>query len=298
MLPGPGCSVSCKRRTSVFDERAKNALELFEAALELPEHERPHWIELNCSHDEDLAAEVRSLLAADDEAHGFLDLGPTELNLRQVVSNADGSGIISGQQIGDFLIERQIGAGGMGLVYRARQISLKRPVALKVLPFHLHFSESARTRFQREIEAAARLRHRNIVAVYTTGQGLGTLYYAMEWIDGPALSQVIDELRRRPLPEVQSCPPVALRAHPSGASTQSHAGDVTPPPLATLSAAVDLSLLEYRDGYFAAVAHLMADVGRGLEYAHQKQIIHRDIKPSNLLLSRDRRIHISDFGLA
>jgi len=142
----------------VSDERAKNALEVFEAALAFPEHERSDWVERNCSHDAELAAEVKSLLAAHDKARDFLDLGPTELNSCRVVSNTDGREIFSGQQIGDFLVERQIGAGGMGLVYRARQISLKRSVALKVLPHHLHYSESARARFNREIEAAARLR--------------------------------------------------------------------------------------------------------------------------------------------
>src|SRR5262249_12985386 len=197
--------------------------------------ERESWVARECSHDPELAAEVLSLLAAHHNAGDFLDSDLTEARIPSVGQSNEWLEFGTGRQIGDFLIEGQIGAGGMGLVYRAQQISLNRPVALKVLPFHLHFSESARTRFQREIEAAARLRHRNIVTVYTTGEGLGTLYYAMEWIDGPALSQVIDELRRHPLPELHSCAPVVLRANHSGESTQSHAGDVTPPPLAVSS---------------------------------------------------------------
>ena len=219
------------------------------------------------------------------------------LNSRGVISNADGREILSGQQIGDFLVERQIGAGGMGLVYRARQISLKRPVALKVLPHHLHYSESARARFNREIEAAARLRHRNIVAVYTTGEEPGTVYFAMEFIDGPALSQVIDELRRRPLPEVQSCRPMAASESRSIASTHALAGDITPLPDAARPE-IDLSMLASTGGYFRSIANLVADVADGLQYAHDAQVIHRDIKPSNLLLSQDGRIYISDFGLA
>ena len=279
------------------DERAKNALELFEAALGLPENERSDWIALNCDDDENLAAEVRSLLAAHDEADGFLDGGAAAINLRQFVGNGDRGETLSGQQIGDFLVERQIGAGGMGVVYRARQISLKRPVALKVLPHHLHYSESARARFDREIEAAARLRHRNIVAVYTTGEEPGAVYYAMELIDGPALSQVIDELRRRPLPEVESCRSLVASESPSIASTQAIAGDVTQLPDATRTE-IDLSPLASTRGYFRSVASLIAEVADGLQYAHNAQVVHRDIKPSNLLLSRDGRIYISDFGLA
>ena len=59
-----------------------------------------------------------------------------------------------------------------------------------MLPPHLRYSENAQTRFQREVEAAARLRHGNIVTAYTTGEENGTIYYAMEWIDGPGLERV------------------------------------------------------------------------------------------------------------
>jgi tetratricopeptide (TPR) repeat protein len=84
----------------------------------------------------------------------------------------------------------------------------------------------------------------------------------------------------------------------SGGSTHPLAGDITPQPDATASTAVDLSLLATEGGYFSTVATMMADVAGGLEYAHQMQVIHRDVKPSNLLLSRDGRVHIGDFGLA
>jgi serine/threonine protein kinase len=291
----------------VSDERAKAALEVFEAALALPPDERLSWIEAECNDDGDLAAEVKSLLSAHAESDNFLDCSRTDLGRTNLgdgrITGRDGAKIawreiVPGGQIGDFRIERQIGAGGMGLVYRARQVSLNRPVALKVLPNHLHSSESARTRFQREIEAAARLHHRNIVAVYTTGEERGTVYYAMELIDGPALNQVIEELTRRPLGEVRGCLPITRRGYQSGGSTRPLAGDLTPPPDGTPTDSVDLSLFAAEGDYFVAVARLIADVASGLEYSHQMQVIHRDVKPSNLLLSKDGRILISDFGLA
>lgn len=285
---------------------------MFEAALALPADERVSWIEAECSNDGALAAEVKSLLAAHAESDDFLDCGRTDLGQTNLgdgrITGRAGAKIawreiVPGGQIGDFHIERQIGAGGMGLVYRARQVSLNRPVALKVLPNHLHSSESARTRFQREIEAAARLHHRNIVAVYTTGEERGTVFYAMELIDGPALNQVIEELTQRPVAEVRGCLPITERGNKSGGSTRPLAGDLTPPPGkiaadGTLVNGSGVPLFAAEGEYFSAVARLMADVANGLEYSHQMQVIHRDVKPSNLLLSKDGRILISDFGLA
>jgi serine/threonine protein kinase/tetratricopeptide (TPR) repeat protein len=281
----------------VSDERAKTALQVFEAALAIPPHQREDWVERECGHDSTLSAEVKSLLAAHAEAGDFLDSDLPDVRLPRSTVYLAPAEFGPGRQVGEFLIERQIGSGGMGLVYRAQQISLKRPVALKVLPHHLHSSENARVRFQREIEAAARLSHPNVVAVYTTGEVAGTMHYAMELIEGPALNHVIDELRRCPLPELKSCGQVPLLIDRWGGSTRGQTGDLTPQP-GDISTTIDMSVLARRHGYFIAVANLMADVADGLAYAHLMHVVHRDVKPSNLLLSHDGRIHIGDFGLA
>jgi len=91
------------------------------------------------------------------------------------------------QQLGDFEVIREIGRGGMGVVYEARQVSLNRKVALKVLDPGLGLTPQAVQRFQREAEAAANLHHTNIVPVYATGEQDGTHFYAMELIEGPSL---------------------------------------------------------------------------------------------------------------
>ena len=83
----------------------------------------------------------------------------------------------------------------MGVVYEARQKSLKRKVALKVLSSGLGLSSKAILRFRREAEAAGKLHHTNIVPIYTTGEDRGIHYYAMELIDGPSLDAVIRDLR-------------------------------------------------------------------------------------------------------
>jgi WD40 repeat protein/serine/threonine protein kinase/Tfp pilus assembly protein PilF len=99
-------------------------------------------------------------------------------------------------QLGDFRILREIGHGGMGIVYEAEQISLGRHVALKLLPPQMLRDPKQRRRFQREARAAARLHHANIVPVFGVGEHDGTPYYAMQFIPGHGLDQVLDELRR------------------------------------------------------------------------------------------------------
>ncbi|GEM_PF-3918399 len=94
-------------------------------------------------------------------------------------------------RLGDFEIVREIGRGGMGIVYEARQISLNRPVALKVLPPRLRQDQRLLTRFQREAEAAGKLRHPGIVPVYTVGEASGAPFFAMELVEGRSLAEVI-----------------------------------------------------------------------------------------------------------
>src|SRR5262245_44585992 len=99
-----------------------------------------------------------------------------------------------GRQLGDFEIIRELGRGGMGVVYEARQLSLNRLDALKILAAGPGLTRKAVQRFQREAEAAAQLHHTNIVPVYATGEENGTHFYAMELIAGPSLDQVIRQL--------------------------------------------------------------------------------------------------------
>ncbi len=99
--------------------------------------------------------------------------------------------IVENKRLGDFEILREIGRGGMGIVYEARQISLNRRVALKVLAGGLGLTDNAVERFLREAQAAAKLHHTNIVPVYATGHEDGLYFYAMELIDGSSLDRVI-----------------------------------------------------------------------------------------------------------
>src|SRR5947209_9054859 len=119
---------------------------------------------------------------------------------------------LAGRRIGEFEVVRELGRGGMGVVYEAVQTSLNRRVALKVLGPGLGLTPRAVDRFRREAAAAAKLHHTNIVPVYATGEGDGAHFYAMELIDGPSLDAVIRELRRGPGADDRTEPPADLAA--------------------------------------------------------------------------------------
>jgi serine/threonine protein kinase/tetratricopeptide (TPR) repeat protein len=184
--------------------------------------------------------------------------------------------------LGDYRIIREIGRGGMGVVYEAQQISLRRKVAVKVLPLAAILDPRQLQRFQNEAQAAACLHHPNIVPVYAVGCERGVHYYAMQYIDGQSLATVVREMS--PLH-----PTTALPHHP----TASPPRDSTPP-VAVLSTERSAK----GRAYFHTVAQLGIQAALALEYAHQQGIVHRDIKPANLLLDRQENLWITDFGLA
>ena len=121
-------------------------------------------------------------------------------------------------QVGDYRILREVGRGGMGVVYEAEQVSLGRRVALKVLPRQVSQDLKTLARFRREARAAAQLHHTNIVPVFEVGKDGEVSYYAMQFIQGQGLDLVIDELRR-----------LKDRAHPSGPAREPEPPDLPIP---------------------------------------------------------------------
>ncbi len=168
------------------------------------------------------------------------------------------------QHLGDYRIVREIGRGGMGIVYEAVQESLGRHVALKVLPRHSLLDPKKLARFQLESQAAAALHHSNIVPVFGVGEHEGLHYYVMQLIPGQGLHEVLARLRQ-------------------GESWTNILGrdkEVNPD-------------LEWRE-----IVRLGIQAADALDYAHKHGTLHRDVKPANILLDSQGTVWLTDFGLA
>jgi serine/threonine protein kinase len=237
----------------------------------------------------DLAEEIRSLF-------------PSVLMLEQLTEQKEDASsgrramAVEGlERLGDYHILREIGRGGMGVVYEARQESLGRRVALKVLS-RSAASDKHRQRFEREARAAAQLHHTNIVPVFGVGREEGLSYYVMQYIDGQCLSQLLGRLKRSPATDR------TRHTAPTSPDTLPFADSPTDKP-----GAASLAPSPIRKGdpdpmrgahYHRWVAEIGLQVAEALHYAHGQGIIHRDIKPGNLLLDPQGTVWITDFGVA
>ena len=165
-----------------------------------------------------------------------------------------------GRTFGEYELLEPIGRGGMGVIYKARQRSLNRLVALKMVNTGEFASPEMVQRFHLEAEAAANLHHPNIVPIYETGEHQGQHFFSMELIDGTGLDRHFTgegfcfgengERKTSPRPRQEQ------------------------------------------------IARIMAKVARAVDYAHQHGVLHRDIKPGNIILDRHEEPHLTDFGVA
>jgi serine/threonine protein kinase len=222
-------------------------------------------------------------------------------------------------QLGDYRILREVGRGGMGVVYEAQQISLGRRVALKVLPFAAAFDPKQRQRFQIEAQAAALLHHPHIVPIFGVGCDHGIHYYAMQFVDGRSLAAILHELQggnetpnRSPDSTATFVPAQKTDASPPGAKAL-EPSLTSPGPSCSRTAVISASGSGSREhdrvpirigsnhrarAFCRDVARIGADAADALDHAHGLGILHRDIKPANLLIDPQGKIWITDFGLA
>ena len=147
----------------------------------------------------------------------------------------------------EYDIQRELGRGGMAVVYQAIEVDLGRRVALKVLPPDMAMSKSMAERFKREARMSASLDHPNIIPIFRVGQAGSLFYIAMKLVEGRPLNEVVDSQGALPIP---------------------------------------------------VVMHLMRRLTSALAYAHDRGVVHRDVKCANILIDRDGRALVSDFGIA
>lgn len=206
-------------------------------------------------------------------------------------------------EIADYRLLRVAGRGGMGVVYEAMQLSLSRKVALKVLPEHSFGNPNALARFQLEARSAAGLHHTNIVPVFEVGNDGRHCFYAMQFIEGHSLDEVIRQLREiRDNDESKSRHGLPEEVEPTVAEVAKTFGDeiIKPQLLAssTTTSSATTSVSQQSKPFFRNVARIGRQIADGLGHAHQRGIVHRDIKPSNIILDPQGVAWITDFGLA
>ncbi len=180
-------------------------------------------------------------------------------------------------QFGEFRVVRRLGAGGMGVVYAAQQESLQRMVALKVVRPEFLLSATARERFQREVEAIARLNHPGIVPILAVGNDPSHPWFAMEYIEGQSLEQMLRQL--------QGQDPARLTGH---SLRQALGADLRPGDTGTA----------FAGSHWETCVRLVLQVAVAMSYVHDRGIVHRDLKPSNIIVTKHGQAMVVDFGLA
>jgi hypothetical protein len=191
-----------------------------------------------------------------------------------------------GQTLGDFEVLSRIGAGGMGAVFLARQISLDREVALKVISDVGGTRDKSLERFKREAKVLAKISHPNIVPIYEVGEQGPYSYFAMEYVRGVSLDKILASIQNAPRNEKASA--VMRKCLEAQASVHVERPDAEKEP----------SRAEIDTDYIVTISKMIITVASALNYAHEKGILHRDVKPSNILIASDGTAKLVDFGLA
>lgn len=242
-----------------------------EFAQRLRRGEQPTLSEYEARYPE-LASDIRDLFPM------LLAMERAKLE-REASSSAHATlGPMQLKQLGDFRIIRQIGRGGMGVVYEAEQVSLQRNVAIKVLPQRLALDPKGVARFEREALMAAKLHHTHIIPIHAVGQDQGLRFYVMQLVRGVSLDKLRLTLAAR-----DPSQPVPRRIEVE------HRHVILPG-----AAADELS----REDYFRSAVTMLLQAALAVQHAHEQHVLHRDLKPGNLMLDEQGTVWVADFGLA
>ncbi len=196
------------------------------------------------------------------------------------------------RQLGDCRLVRELGRGGMGVVFEARQGTLGLPVAVKLLPWRISLVPERWERFAREAQAVARLQHPHIVPIHRFGRQGEFGYYVMQYVSGIDLNRLIERIRSHGyvfLPEEIGGDAETLERKstgPAGRGRRDRSGE---------ERAWPRSFHRRSWEAFALIGFQVADA---LQHAHDHGLLHNDVKPANLIIDRRGHVWITDFGLA
>ena len=244
-------------------EREGDLERICQEALELPVAQRADFLVEACGGDEGLRREAEALLAQDGAAASFLATPAMAMAARELDA---GPALAAGQQFGPYTIVSRLGAGGMGEVYRARDPTLRRDVAIKVLPTLFTRDPERLARFEREAQLLASLNHPNIATIHGLEHVDGIHALVLEVVEGETLAERLQSA-------ASGSPRHRSRSH--GDDGRSRAG---------LPLAEALTIAQ--------------QIAEALEAAHEQGVIHRDLKPANIKIRPDGVVKVLDFGLA
>ncbi|MCY2960279.1 MAG: protein kinase [Planctomycetota bacterium] len=244
------------------DQLRRNDLEaIVSSALEMRDGGRSDWLAEACRGHPGIESEVLAAVERADALPGLMGGEPALDPLR-------------GRRLGRrFRLIDRIGVGSMGAVYLAEDLELRRKVACKVVHHGLMAPEQALARFEREAQAMAAVQHPSVVTIYDRGRTDGDqVYIVMELVDGPSLSRLLEAAQQRArVKDGDECSWIGTEF---GVDSRGESS------------------------YVRTVVRWVADLALGLEAVHRAGVLHRDIKPSNILVRRDGRPTLLDFGIA